>query len=160
MKNKIHKIKKPINKIPRILYLKLMFGSDLIDYIKEEYGIENFLNDIFRQEDERIAFLAGEKIKEFTTQWIIFTDHYKKLFGKKIRDKDAINKLSKEKKFKDISELYSFRCKVFKSDFVKDEKFISDLNFYLKLLIKINKVIIKKRKNQRDWLIQNKFYNV
>jgi hypothetical protein len=39
------------NKIPRIIYLKMAYGDDYIDYIKDEYGVENFLRDSLKKED-------------------------------------------------------------------------------------------------------------
>ncbi|GEM_PF-2239542 len=143
--------------IPRILRLKIIYGDDFIDYIKDDYGVEKFLRDIFRNRNAKGVFLKNNpKVKEFVANWIVFTEYYKKRFGKNIRDKDAINKLSAELKFGGLKRLYSFRCELFKADFSLDKAFSIRLEKYLTILKKMNSVIFKERRKREQYFIRNK----
>ncbi len=156
MATKRDKVVSQNHRIPRILRLKILYGDNFIDYIKDDYGVEKFLRDIFRDRGEKGTFLKNnQKVKKFAANWIAFTDYYKSRFGKNIRDKDAINKLSKEEKFNELEKLYSFRCKLFKADFSLEEGFYIQLKKYLLLLQKINRGILQARRKRERYLIKN-----
>lgn len=143
--------------IPRILRLKMIYGDDFIDYIKDDYGVERFLRDIFRYRNSKGFFVKNNpKVKEFVANWIVFTEYYKNRFGKSIRDKDAIEKLSKETEFNGLTRLYSFRCELFKADFSLDKAFSIRLKKSLILSQKMNRVVLKKRISREQYLIKNK----
>ena len=142
--------------IPRILRLKMIYGDDFIDYIKDDYGVERFLRDIFRGRNAKGVFLKkNRKVKEFVANWIIFTEYYKERFGKNIRDKDAVDKLFQEQNFKGLKRLYSFRCELFKADFSLDKDFYIRLDKYLVLLRKINRTILQAQRKRERYLIKN-----
>ena len=156
---KITKQNKPILQrrgIPRILRLKIIYGDDFIDYIKDDYGVEKFLRDIFRGRNAKGVFLKNNrKVKEFVANWIVFTEYYKERFGKNIRDKDAVDKLFQEQNFKGLKRLYSFRCELFKADFSLDKDFYTRLDKYLVLLRKINRTILQAQRKRERYLIKN-----
>lgn len=143
-------------KISRILYLKIFYGDEFIDYIKDDYGVERFLREELDKEDVKSRFFKTTLlVKEFTTQWLIFTAYYKNRFGQQIRDKDVVSKLSRENKFKKIPNLYSFRCRLFKSDFFPDDSFYNELKTNLALIKKLNSDIFKRKEKRNKYFIEN-----
>lgn len=145
------------NKIPRILALKLQYGDDFIDYIKDEYGVDNFVRDVLAKEDEKTHFLRdNQHVKEFSSHWIILTDFYKERFGKSVRDRDAINSLIKIRGFKSLSQLYDFRCELFKADFKPDDRFKKRLAKNLIELKKITHRLLEQKRKRNEYLINNK----
>lgn len=145
--------------VPRIIYLKMLFGDEYMDYIKDEIGVDKFLQNSLGKEDSKSLFLKDStEVKEFFVNWIIFTRYYKERFGKKVRDKDAVEKLSKEEEFNGLSDLYDFRCSLFKADFFVDEEFRNLLNRNLFLLKQMNKVILEENSERNQNLIENKVW--
>lgn len=152
---KFQKVQLPKDaKLPRILILKLIYGDEFTDYIKDDYGVNKFLKKVF--EDEKIIFLKNSKdVIEFMINWTIFVYYYKNRLGRSIRDKEAMDILCKEEEFNKINEIYSFRCNIFKADFTVDENFQQKLKDYLKQLKRINTYIqndkIKYFVNSKVW---------
>lgn len=147
------------SKLPRVIYLKMLYGDDYIDYIKDEAGVDNFLNNSFKKNDEKSNFLKNnELVIEFTKNWLVLTNFYKEKYGKNVRDKDAVEKLSKEFNFKTLSNLYDFRCHLFKADFNLSEKFNIKLKRNLDRLEKINNIIKKETDSRNKYLIKNKVW--
>lgn len=145
--------------IPRILYLKLRYGDDFMDYIKEEVGVENFLRDKLSREDEKTSFLQNDlEVKEFSSHWFILTDYYKSKFGKRVRDKDAVDNLSKIYGFKILLKVYDFRCALFKADFYLNDKFRKDLTKNLLILKRITTKIVNEKQKKNEFLIKNKIW--
>ena len=150
-------MKEKRNKVPRIIYLKMAYGDDYIDYIKDEYGVENFLSDILKKEDEKTNFLKDNPdVKEFSVNWFILTDYYKSKFGKRIRDKNAIDNLMKIRGFKTLAKIYEFRCNLFKADFILNDKFKQNLSKNLILLRRITSRLLLQKQKKNDFLIKNK----
>jgi hypothetical protein len=153
--NKDQKI--PRNKVPRIIYLKMLYGDDFMDYIKDDYGTERFIKEQLDKDiANRIFFETNQMVKEFAVQWLVFTDYYKNRFGQGVRDIDAVEKLKCEKIFSKIEDLYNFRCRLFKSDFHPNNKFSTELKSNIKYLKKLNKYVFKKRTIRNLFLIENK----
>jgi len=115
--------------MPRIIYLKMLFGDDYIDYIKDEVGVDNFLKDVFtRKEEQKREFILNNKMVEtFFKKWASFVHKYKNLYGQAVRDADAISKLQQVGVLVDDS-LYQFRNKLFKSDFELNKMFEVELD--------------------------------
>ena len=134
----------------------MIYGNDFIDYIKDDYGVERFLRDIFKERGAKGTFLKNDqRVKKFSANWIVFTDYYKNKLGRNVRDKDAIDKLSKEPRFKGLKRLYAFRCRLFKADFSLDEAFYVRLEKYLSLLQKLNRETLQARHKREQYLIKN-----
>jgi hypothetical protein len=95
-------------------------------------------------------------VKEFTVHWFILTGYYKNKFGKRIRDKDAIENLMKIRGFKTLGKIYEFRCILFKADFILNHKFKQKLSKNLILLKKITERLLLEKKKKNDYLIKNK----
>ena len=149
-------MKQSRNKIPRILYLKILYGDDFIDYIKDEYGVDNFLHDVLEKEDSKTHFLKDDpEVREFSAHWFILTDYYKKEFGKEIRDKDAVGRLINIRGFKNISKLYKFRCELFKADFALNDKFRKKLTRNLILLKRTTSNLLAQKCKKNKYLIEN-----
>lgn len=147
----------PMTGVPRIVWLKILYGSDYIDYIKDTCGIDHFLKEIFKKDNDKNNFLQmNPTVKEFSAHWFIMTNYYKTELGQKIRDKDAIDKLSKKVGFKNLPKVYNFRCALFKADFFLDEKFESTLARNLILLSKMTKRILVQKQKKDKFLIENK----
>lgn len=145
------------NKIPRIFYLKIRYGSDLIDYIKDDYGVERFVEEELAKADTKQEFYKSNPlVKEFALQWLLFVDYYKSRFGQSVRDKQALDKLVKEKRFHKIFSIYDFRCRLFKSDFSPNIGFKEELKKFLKLLTGINAAIFAEKQKRVKYLIKNK----
>ena len=144
------------NKIPRIIYLKMLYGDDFMDYTKDDYGIRRFLREQLGKEKEKSSFFKTNLlVGEFAIQWLIFTDYYKYRFGQNIRDKDAISRISKENNFKKISDIYKFRCHLFKSDFSPSEDFEEQLKDNVVSLKEMNRHIFEKRERRNKYLINS-----
>ena len=144
-------------KTPRIILLKILYGDDFMDYIKDDFGVENFLKDILKGGDEKCYFLENNpKVKEFSANWFIVVDYYKSKFGKNIRDKDAIERLSNIMGFKSLPKIYDFRCRLFKADFSIDNEFKQELTENLSVLKKISKKILVDKKKINNYFIKNK----
>lgn len=148
-----------INGTPRIIYLKMLYGDDFIDYIKDEVGVDNFLKDVFeRKEKQKNDFIIKDKrVAEFFKQWAIFVHKYKNLYGQAIRDRDAINKLITGGIIEDDS-VYSFRNKLFKSDFDLNESFMGELDSSLTKLNLINSKLDLPLKEKDKKLIESKIW--
>jgi hypothetical protein len=147
------------SQLPRIIYLKMLYGDDYMDYIKDEVGVDTFLSNSLKKSNEKTDFLKNDKLViEFATNWLVLTNYYKDKLGKNIRDKDAIAILEKEKNFKNIGNLYIFRCELFKADFNLDKKFNNKLKKNLLQLKKINKVIQSEKDSRNNHLIKNKVW--
>lgn len=165
--NKIKEIKnipitdsqEKINGTPRIIYLKMLYGDDFIDYIKDEVGVDNFLKDIFeRQEKQKNDFILNDKrVSNFFKQWAILVHKYKNLYGQSIRDKDAIDRLIATGII-DNDSLYSFRNKLFKSDFNLDESFMNELDSNLTKLNLANSKLDLPLKEKDKKLINSKVW--
>jgi hypothetical protein len=164
--NKLIEIKKISNKAekngqsevsgtPRIIHLKMLYGDEFIDYIKDEVGVDNFLKDVFaRKEQQKNDFLLNDKkVETFLKRWAGFVHKYKNLYGQAVRDTDAIKKLKDSGILADAS-LYAFRNKLFKADFELDKNFISELEHYTNKLIEadssLDLSISKKDQNLID----------
>lgn len=149
------------NKIPRIIYLKMFFGDDYIDYIKDDYGLEKFLKEKLESGRKikfakRNFFETTETVKDFAVQWLIFTDYYKDRFGQGVRDKDATKRLAKEKRFKNITKLYKFRCQLFKSDFSVNKDFLAKLSKWVFYIKKLNMLNFKDAEARDRYLLKSK----
>lgn len=145
------------NKIPRVLYLKTLYGDDFIDYIKDEYGIDKFVKEVLEKEDNKIHFLKDDfEVKEFFAHWLILTDYYKDKFGKRIRDKDAVDKLMQIRGFKAVAKIYKFRCELFKADFTLNDKFKNKLTKNLVVLKKIITRLLDQKNKENKYFIENK----
>lgn len=150
-------MKEKRNKIPRILYLKMLYGDDFMDYIKDEYGVDNFVRDVLEKEDGKTHFLKDDpEVREFSAHWLILTDYYKDKFGKGIRDKNAVERLMKIRGFKTVAKLYEFRCELFKADFILSDKFKKKLTKNLVLLKKITTRLLDQKRKKNEYLIGNK----
>ena len=145
--------------IPRILALKLDFGDNFVDYIKDEIGVENFLEEIFLQEEnkKRNFLLNNPQVIDFLKKWVIFVQKYKNLYGQHVRDADAITHLRTTGILQDDS-LYKFRNKIFKADFCPDEIFLSELVDYLKILEDADSKIDLEINQKNKELINNKIW--
>lgn len=135
----------------------MAYGDDFMDYIKDEYGVDNFVRDILDKEDEKTHFLRDDQgVKEFSSHWIILTDYYKNKFGKGVRDKDAIGKLTNIEGFDLIDKIYNFRCELFKADFVLNEDFRKKLAENLTHLKTITQRLLREKRERNEFLIKNK----
>jgi len=123
------------NGTPRIIHLKMLYGDEFIDYIKDEVGVDNFLKDVFtRKEEQKRDFILNDKTAEiFFKKWASFVHKYKNLYGQAVRDADAISKLQQAGILADNS-LYQFRNKLFKSDFEFNKAFVAELEENMKKL--------------------------
>lgn len=144
------------NKIPRSLRMRLILGDEQYEYIRDDVGIQKFLKEQFdNYYKEQEDIINNQDIKSFFVFWILIVNYYKFKFGKRIRDKDAIEKLKVLGGFKEIENLYSFRNNLFKFDFKYDNSFKKDLKTNVSKLKKIVSIINKERRARDQFYIEN-----
>jgi hypothetical protein len=127
-----------------------------MNYIKDEYYVDKFIEEVLEKENSKTYFLMNDPgVREFSAHWLTFTDYYKDKFDKGIRDKDAIDKLKQTTGFKSVARLYQFRCKLFKADFILNNKFKMNLTKNIATLKKITTRLLDQKRKRNKYLIGN-----
>ena len=147
------------NNIPRSIYMRLILGDEQYEYIKDEVGVDNFLREQFANQNKMSdEMLIDKDIQKFSSNWFLFVEYYKTKLGKRVRDKDAIDKLKNKSGFESLEVLYKFRNKLFKADFNYDLEFKTELKERLRVLLRIVKHIKSEKRKKDSYLIKNKLW--